>query len=204
MTFQYHASSPMLANWLIGLCSGAPTFLLGLAAYVLTGLALHTIAKNRGLHKAWLAWVPVANVWLLGSISDQYRYVVKGQRRAKRNWLLVLNILKSSMITGYLGLLVSVLIRMAFGGIGDFEDLMLTALGYGLVGGGISLVYGILYFMVLYDVYTSMDPDSNTLFLILSIFIPVTRPFFLFFLRNKESGMPPRRPVNPVEEAQYL
>ena len=58
--------------------------------------------------------------------------------------------------------------------------------------------------MALYDVYTSMDPKNSVVFTVLSILFNVTEPFFLFFNRNKDAGMPPRKqqPVchDPVYE----
>lgn len=68
------------------------SFGLTVAAYVLTALALYTIAKRRGIKRPWLAWIPVADMWLLGCISDQYRYVTKGQVTNRRKTLLTLNI----------------------------------------------------------------------------------------------------------------
>ena len=78
-----------------GLVSGIPTGLFGIAAYILTSLAIYTVSRRRGLKNAWLAWVPVINCWLLGSLSDQYQYVVKGENKSKRKWLMILNILKA-------------------------------------------------------------------------------------------------------------
>ena len=75
------------------LFSSVPSFLLNVAAYVLTSLAFYTVAKRRGLSNPWLAWIPVANVWLLGSISDQYRYVVRGENRSRRKILLTLKVI---------------------------------------------------------------------------------------------------------------
>ncbi len=65
---------------------------LSIASYVLLALGLYTMAKRRGINKPWLAWIPVANVWLLGCISDQYRQVAKGEKKAKRKLLLTLDI----------------------------------------------------------------------------------------------------------------
>ena len=45
----------------------------GMVWYVLQSLGLYTIAERRGIRNPWLAWVPVANMWVLGSISDQYQ-----------------------------------------------------------------------------------------------------------------------------------
>ena len=61
------------------LFSFLPSMALGIATYVLTALAFYTVAVRRGLKNAWLAWIPVADAWLVGSISDQYRYVAKGE-----------------------------------------------------------------------------------------------------------------------------
>ena len=69
------------------------SFLLNIAAYVLTAIALYTLASRRGIKNAWLSWVPVINCWIIGSLSDQYRYVVKGEVKNKRKALIILNII---------------------------------------------------------------------------------------------------------------
>ena len=74
------------------LTSGIPSVLLGIASYVLTSMALYSLASRRGIGKAWLSWVPILNVWIVGSLSDQYRYVVKGQCKSKRKILLILKL----------------------------------------------------------------------------------------------------------------
>lgn len=70
--------------------SNAFSSLLSLASYVLMALGMYTIAKRRGIRHAWLAWLPVANLWLLGCVSDQYQQVARGKQKAKRRammWL---------------------------------------------------------------------------------------------------------------------
>ena len=62
---------------------------------------------------------------------------------------------------------------------------------------GIAIAYVVVYYMALYDLYKSLDPSNCVLFLVLSIVFRVTEPFFLFFNRNKDQGMPPRR-QNPT------
>jgi len=184
------------------LVSGIPSGLFGIAAYILSALALYTLAKRRGIAKAWLSWVPVVNVWILGSLSDQYRYVVKGQYKNKRKSMLILSILLWILSVVML-VLAGVIVGGAISGaIRNFseEALMKSILGPALaVGGlcipllGISIALAIIRYMALYDVYTSMDPSSNVLFLVLSILFSFTECFFLFFSRNKDEGMPPRK-----------
>ena len=199
------------------LISGIPSGLFSVAAYVLTAMALYTIAKRRCIDHAWLAWVPVANCWLLGSLSDQYRYVVKGQIKSKRKVLLMLKAVSVALTVSIVTLAVAVAVQgvrsAMYGMYGEaiLRDLMgplLGIAGISLPLAGVSIAFAVLYFMALYDIYTSCDPDNNVLFTVLSIFFGVTRPFFLFFSRNKDQGMPPRReeptrypePEEPVQE----
>ena len=79
MSYTYSYISDALSSGLLfGVFSGVPTTLIGIATYVLSALGLYTIAKRRGLNHPWLAWIPVASAWIVGSLSDQYRYVVNG------------------------------------------------------------------------------------------------------------------------------
>ena len=94
MSYTYPYISDAMANGLLsGIFSGVPTTLIGIATYVLSALGLYTIAKRRGLNHPWLAWIPVASAWIVGSLSDQYRYVVNGENKSKRKVLLTLNII---------------------------------------------------------------------------------------------------------------
>ncbi len=184
------------------LFSGIPSTLLSITAYVLTALALYTVAQRRGLNRPWLAWIPVVNCWILGSLSDQYRYVVKGEIRSKRKVLLVLNVI-NSVLAATMSVIAIALVGSAISGAlrGISEEAMLeTILGpiMGIVGlclplAGVAIAFTIIRYIALYDVFKSMDPDNCVLFLVLSILIGITEPFFLFFSRNKDGGMPPRR-----------
>lgn len=182
--------------------------LLSIAAYVLTALALYTIARRRGLKNPWLAWIPVADYWLLGSLSDQYRYVVRGEHKSKRKILLFFRILITIMQVSLMGLLVNLCFHAvgnAFFGTMSEERIFqilhqaLNLLVVCLPLLGISIAYAVLRYMALYDIYKSLDPANCVLFLVLSILFGITEPFFLFFSRNKDDGMPPRK--EPVQEA---
>ena len=189
-----------------GLISGVPTGLFGIVAYVLTALAIYSISCRRGLRNPWLAWIPVVNVWLLGSLSDQYQYVVKGENKNKRKWLLVLNLAKA-----VLTLSAAVLALVVAGGvifsISDAEMMrsingpLMAILGLVLPLSAASVALCVIRYMALFDVYRSLDPANAVLYLVLSILFSPTEPFFLFFNRDKELGMPPRK--QPVYEQDY-
>ena len=194
--------------WLIVRTLFGTPMLLSVASYVLTALALYTIARRRGLRRPWLAWIPVADSWLLGSLSDQYRYVVKGEHKSKRKILLLFRILITIMWISLMGLLVNLCFHavdnVVWGSINDdqifqilHQALNLLVVCLPLIG--ISIAYAVFRYMALYDIYKSLDPANCVLFLVLSILFGVTEPFFLFFSRNKDDGMPPRK--QPVQDA---
>ena len=174
----------------------------GIAVYVLRALGLYSIAKRRGIHHPWMSWVPVLDLWVLGCISDQYQYVVNGKVKNKRKWLLGLNI---ALVVLYIvffvfcGVAVFSAVSGVSGSMGPdklIATLMGPALG-ALIGliplVGILIAVMVIRYIAMYDLYTSCTPQNNVLFLVLSIFFSVTEPFFVFFIRNKDEGMPPRR-----------
>jgi len=193
------------------LTSSVPSMLLGIVSYVLSSMALYTLASRRGIAKAWLSWVPVLNVWIIGSLSDQYRYVVKGQYKSKRKVLLILNLVNAAVALILVIVAVGVTVELTTGAIygvrgnelwNSVLGSALGATGLALTMGGISIAAAVIRYMALYDIYMSMDPANSILFLVLSIIFHVTEPFFLFFSRNKDAGMPPRReePRQPTYE----
>lgn len=175
----------------------------GIAAYVLRASGLYTIAKRRGIKNPWMSWVPVVDYWLLGCISDQYQYVVKGKNKSKRKVMLTLNIVNAVLCVVLIVCYVVVIVNSvtgAMGGTGEDEMMMgmmgpmMAMLGTCIPMMGVSIALMVFRYMAMYDLYTSCSPQNNVLFLVLSIIFNVTEPFFIFFNRKKDGGMPPRRP----------
>lgn len=189
-----------------GLLTGIPSGLFGIATYVLTALGIYTIARRRGLRKPWLAWVPVFNVWLLGSLSDQYSYVVNREDKSKRKWLLGLSILQLALW------IVVIVLAVAVAGSAMFGHRANTWMGpaFGLAGvllplGAVTIARLVIRYIALYDVFKSLDPNNCVLYLCLSILFRPTEAFFLFFNRDKDGGMPPRKqePVYAQAEPRW-
>lgn len=202
MTYPY-MSDMFPIGVMMGVLEGLFTpAVLGVAAYVLSSMALYTMAQRRGIHKPWLAWIPVVKVWILGSLSDQYRYVARGEVRSKRKSLIALSILSGVLALLMMGTALSATLKLvvAFlsGGSSNYamhalSGRLMTLVGLVLPMAAVTIAKIVVYFLALSDVYKSMDPANSTVFLVLSIIFNVTEPFFLFFNRNKDLGMPPRR-----------
>ena len=161
-------------------------------SYVLCGKGLSAIARRRGIEKPWLAWVPVGNMWLLGCISDQYRYVVHGLETNRRG-----NLLTMSIITTVCSLLLSGLsvfvTGMAGDSVGSATDMafILLVVCYAVVA--VAVVQTVMQFKAYFDLFRSCDPDKSLIYLLVSIFAGFPMPFFVYSCRDKDLGMPPRK-----------
>ena len=203
---------------------------LGVIVYVLQALALYTIAKRRGIKKPWMAWIPLVNVWILGSISDQYQYVVKRQVKNKRKVLLGLNIAMAALIVLLIVAIVWLIVALIMTGVsmelfsdGNMPGSNLDAVALDALADEIgvlllicllalpllvlSIMQTVYFYIAMYDVFCSCEPKNSTLYLVLSIVGNVVVEgaycIFLMLCKDKDLGMPPRKPeiVDEIPES---
>ena len=188
--------------------------IFAVVSYVLHSLSLYTIAGKRKIANGWLSWIPVGEGWILGSIADQYQLEVRSCEKNRRKILLGLHLgalaVQIPMLIAEAAIIAEVLHTLpAVSGTLDVlskipEGLQQLDMSRIMVPGVVFAVCSFLNLAVIgcllvfrylcyYDLYTSCNPDTKQVFLVLSILIPLTIPFFLFADRKKEHGMPPRR-----------
>lgn len=164
-------------------------------SYVLSSLGSYRIAKRRGIHHAWLAWIPVGCNWLLGSISDHYQYVVKHKVTKRRRIQLILNVILA-------GISVAVGIIVAMTTI-FFESsavsIALAVVAYFVVL-CLSIAIMVISYICYYDLFQSCKPENTVLFLILGVLFSVTLPFFVFACSKHDKGMPAKREPQSAEQ----
>lgn len=212
MSFQYGFDPTYDAVFgVLGAVQGILGFwsLIGIAFYVLYSLGLFTMAKRRGIRCYGLAWVPVANLWILGSISDQYKYVTAGKNQKRRGILLALSIVMAVLAAALIGYVIQMLIGFAGGYSNISTDIqVMRAVGGMLILWFLMLVVSVTLavfeYIALYNLYYSAMPENATLFLVLSILFGVTMPFFVFACRNKDGGMPQRYAPAPEAQPVYM
>lgn len=167
----------------------------GIISYIFTSLGMYTMANRRGINNAWLAWIPIGDAWIAGSISDQYQQVAKNKTTHRRRTLMILIIV--TFVGSVIGGIASVAQIMMMS-LGDPEAGMATgAMGSvlgGLITSGLSIAYSVVYYFCLYDFYASAKPENAVLYLVLSILLGVVTPFLIFSCRNKDQGMVPPQP----------
>ena len=174
------------------------TFALAIVSYVLSAVSMYRIAKRRGIHNAWLAWIPIGSSWLLGSISDQYQYVVKRKVTSRRKLLLILGIVSLFVNAIYCILQVSTTLAFsANAGMSNEVGMVAVSMLVWLLYVVLAVVYMAFTYVAYYDLFRSCKPANAVLFLVLGIVFSVTLPFFLIACSNKDEGMPPKRPPQP-------
>lgn len=200
------------AGSLLSMLANIPGSIISLAVYIFTALALYTIANRRGIKNPWLAWIPWGNMWILGSIADDYQMKANGRKKARRKVLLGTSIATSALVMVVLALVIVMMVcifaaMLSGAGLENLElsDDATLVVGFAALGAvlfslpmlALAIVQAIFQFIALYEVYKSCDPGNAVLYLVLSIFINLCQPVFLFISRNKDDGMPKPQPQIP-------
>lgn len=184
-----------LLLWLLGMG-------FAIASYVLNAVGMYRVAKRRGIHHAWLAWIPVGCNWLLGSISDHYQYVTKRKVTKRRKVLLTLSLILLAVL-GLFAAGVVATVLTADRAPGEMTGAILSValmLCSNLAMTGLSIAILVICYIAYYDLFKSCKPDNAVLFLVLGILFNVALPFFVFFGTEKDLGMPVKRPPQPAVE----
>ena len=116
-------------------------FLISIVFYIFLSLGLHKLAVNRKLENPWLAWIPIANLYILGHLAGGS--IVLFEKKVEK---------------------LELVLPVAFIGVA-----VLSAIP--VIGQLLCLAFGVFTFCVLYQLYKIYKPESAMLYTILSIFI---------------------------------
>lgn len=176
---------------------------LAVVSYVLGSKGIYAIAARRGIRNPWMAWIPVANSWILGSISDQYQQRKYGEDPKLRKKLLIFSIITQSgaTITPAVG---SFHLNLNLGNDSVTmvqNDEVLRTVGIVLAVILVPILLAMLVLTIIqtvyqykayYSLYASCKPQMAIAFLILSIVTPAG-PFLTYACRNSDDGLPPEQ-----------
>lgn len=167
------------------------------ALFVLRSVGLYKIARRRGLRSAWLAWVPVACDWVMGSVADQYQYVAKGRIKNRRLPLVLLSLCVTVLRTiavciGFTWVQIGIQTLMGEIPLGAVTPLIGAYVLPVLAWAG-SVTHLVIRCFAVYDLYSSCTEKYSVLYLVLGLVFKFLEPILFFICRNKEEGMPPRR-----------
>ena len=146
------------------------------ALYVLSAVAMAKMARKRSFPNPWLAWVPGANTWLLGSLADHYDQV-RGEKDRGFRWILVGFLIAQAALGSISG--------VAQGVTQSNAVIVVAALAQAVL----VIVHTIFQYMVFYRIYKSCTPDHAVWMLILSILSPTAGVIIMLCIRDKTEGI---------------
>ena len=177
---------------------------LGIANYVLTSLSLHKIAERRQIKNPWLAWLPYANYWIIGSIADDY----DARLGHNRKWRVIMLSMSLSFVgafmVSYIGIFVS-LVSIAIQSAEHEPEpgvLIATILPLYLLlilAMIVAMALQACHTVCLFKIYESTVPEKAVKYFLLSLLVPFASAFCLY--KCREQGYS-NAPVQPYAYAQ--
>ncbi len=156
-----------------------------LISYLFMAFGLYEISKNRGYNKPWLAFIPLANYYLLGAVADN----INMSSNKRTHFRIILTI--STGATWVFNIIVRIATSI-IDGFYNLEPVKAISVGLllilvSLIMLSISVTSLVFLFIALYKIYKDYSPDNAVLFIVLSIIFIIPVPFFIFAIRKNSS-----------------
>ncbi len=179
----------------------AVSAVIGIAIYLLESISVYKMAKSAEIKNPWLAFVPVANDWVFGTLAEKYKKkngtksarfgiilpVLEGIVLIESIALTIFTVISVKEITGYALDAVNTSAEMAPE---QFMSLIpVIILYFALIAVAIS--YAVVFFIALWRVYSSFDKSNATLYIVLSVIFTISVPIILFIIRNRKPEFDP-------------
>lgn len=179
----------------------AVSAVIGIAIYLLESISVYKMAKSAEIKNPWLAFVPVANDWVFGTLAEKYKKkngtksarfgiilpVLEGIVLIESIALTIFTVISVKEITGYALDAVNTSAEMAPE---QFMSLIpVIILYFALMA--VAIAYAVVFFIALWRVYSSFDKSNATLYIVLSVIFTISVPIILFIIRNRKPEFDP-------------
>ncbi len=179
----------------------AVSAVIGIAIYLLESISVYKMAKSAEIKNPWLAFIPVANDWVFGTLAEKYKKkngtksarfgiilpVLEGIVLIEAIALTIFTVISIKEITGYALDAVNTSSEMAPE---QFMSLIpVIILYFALMA--VAIAYAVVFFIALWRVYSSFDKSNATLYIVLSVIFTISVPIILFIIRNRKPEFDP-------------
>ena len=179
----------------------AVSAVIGIAIYLLESISVYKMAKSAEIKNPWLAFIPVANDWVFGTLAEKYKKkngtksarfgiilpVLEGIVLIETIALTIFTVISVKEITGYALDAVNTSTEMVAE---QFMSLIpVIILYFALMA--VAIAYAVVFFIALWRVYYSFDKSNATLYIVLSIIFTISVPIILFIIRNRKPEFDP-------------
>lgn len=163
---------------------------VAIANYIMSSLAIYKLASRRKISNPWMAWLPFANDWIVGKITDDY----DERNGMKRKWRVVLLVLSLISVIGLVVTYVSMIVWM-FNITAQYEH---SEPPVDEIFGGMIFVYVVLIVVALvataytfckaiciYKIFESTVPKKSVKYMLLYLMVPLAGAICLLKCKNK-------------------
>lgn len=179
----------------------AVSAVIGIAIYLLESISVYKMAKSAEIKNPWLAFIPVANDWVFGTLAEKYKKkngtksarfgiilpVLEGIVLIEAIALTIFTVISIKEITGYALDAVNTSTEMVPE---QFMSLIpVIILYFALMA--VAIAYAVVFFIALWRVYYSFDKANATLYIVLSVLFAISSPIILFIIRNRKPEFDP-------------
>lgn len=183
----------------------AVSAVIGIAIYLLESISVYKMAKSAEIKNPWLAFIPVANDWVFGTLAEKYKKknstksarfgiilpVLEGIVLIEAIALTIFTVISIKEITGYALDAVNTSSEMAPE---QFMSLIpVIILYFALMA--VAIAYAVVFFIALWRIYSSFDKPNATLYIVLSVIFTISVPIILFIIRNRKPEFDPHNNV---------
>lgn len=183
----------------------AVSAVIGIAIYLLESISVYKMAKSAEIKNPWLAFIPVANDWVFGTLAEKYKKkngtksarfgiilpVLEGIVLIETIALTIFTVISIKEITGYALDAVNTSSEMAPE---QFMSLIpVIILYFALMA--VAFAYIIVFYVALWRIYSSFDKPNATLYIVLSVVFTISVPIILFIIRNRKPEFDPHNNV---------
>lgn len=183
----------------------AVSAVIGIAIYLLESISVYKMAKSAEIKNPWLAFIPVANDWVFGTLAEKYKKkngtksarfgiilpVLEGIVLIEAIALTIFTVISIKEITGYALDAINTSSEMAPE---QFMSLIpVIILYFALMA--VAIAYAVVFFIALWRVYSSFDKSNATLYIVLSVIFTISVPIILFIIRNRKPEFDPHNNV---------
>ena len=164
------ASQRFLEARLVPLYGCIGGLLLFATVFVLQGFGISKMAKNRGLEKRWLAFVPFVNIWYLGKLSGDGQFF--GQRMKNTGLYAMIGQIIATGVTWAMIISEAYLFY-------EYVSLYLVMI--------FQLICQVLLFILLTSLFKQYAPRNYSILSFMCLLVPLARFFTIFALRNRKA-----------------
>lgn len=140
--------------------------LIQIVLYLIDSFALHRMAGNTGMKNPWIAWIPFAKDYLLGSLADRYNDTIREKKTRFHLWLTLLSAAQAPLAAVSIMVFGAVLFLIAYAP----PTIMLLVLLAILFIAAVGLLYQVCYLITFYYVIMDFEPSRALLYTILAFF----------------------------------